>query len=191
MQPTIFSADGPAKVAPASPVRFRPEARRTWSGTRSEYPRSAAISVLFEEVAKERPDAIALAQDEVQITYEELNRRANRLAHRLRHAGIKPETMVGCYFERSAEMIVAFLAVLKAGGAYVPLDPAYPKARLDFILQDAGQPVILTKKNPSVLSDKRSEEHTSGLQSHSDLVCRLLLGKKKNKTRNDTLTERI
>src|SRR5258708_18925937 len=106
MQPTIFSADGPAKVAPAIPVRFLPEPLRTWSGTRSEYPRSAAISVLFEEVAKERPDAIALAQDEGQITYEELNRRANRLAHRLRHAGLKPETMVDGYLQRSAELTV-------------------------------------------------------------------------------------
>ena len=147
MQPMISSADGSAKVAPAVPVRFLPEPLRTWSGTRSEYPRSATVSALFEEVAKEHPDAIALAQDEVQVTYEELNRRANRLAHRLLDAGVKPETMVGCYFERSVEMIVAFLAVLKAGGAYVPLDPAYPKARLDFILQDAGQPVILTRKS--------------------------------------------
>jgi amino acid adenylation domain-containing protein len=146
MQPMISSADGSAKVAPAVPVRFLPEPLRTWSGTRSKYPRSATVSALFEEGAKEHPDAIALAQGEVQVTYEELNRRANRLAHRLRHAGVKPETMVGCYFERSVEMIVALLAVLKAGGAYVPLDPAYPKARLDFILEDAGQPVILTRK---------------------------------------------
>src|ERR1700732_5227150 len=128
----ISSADGSAKVTTAIPVRFLPEPLRTWSGIRSEYPRSATVSALFEEVANAHPGAIALAQDEIQVTYEELNRRANRLAHRLRHAGVKPDAMVGCYFERSIEMIVAFLAVLKAGGAYVPLDPAYPKARLDF-----------------------------------------------------------
>src|ERR1700730_2987677 len=147
MQPMISSADGSAKVTTAIPVRLLPEPLQTWSGTRSEFPRSATGSALFEGVDKERPDAIALAQDEVQVTYDELNRRANRLAHRLRHAGVKPEAMVGCYFERSIEMIVAFLAVLKAGGAYVPLDPAYPKARLDFILEDAGQPVIVTRKS--------------------------------------------
>src|SRR5260221_5898 len=177
MQPTIFSADGPAKVAPAIPVRFLPEPLRTWSGTRSEYPRSAAISVLFEEVAKERPDAIALVQDEGQITHEEWDRCATRLAISLRDAGIKPERTVGCYFERSAEMIVAFLAVLKAGGAYVPLDPAYPKARLDFILQDAGQPVILTRKslvssvlpedpNRIILLDDESVAFSSGSEQN-------------------------
>jgi aspartate racemase len=120
---------------------------QTWSGTRSEYPRSGTVATVFEEIAKKHPDAVALVQDDIELTYEELNKQANRLAHRLRHAGVKPETMVGCCLERSIEMIVAFLAVLKAGGAYVPLDPGYPKARLEFILEDTGNPLILTRKS--------------------------------------------
>ena len=143
MQPTISSPDGSPKPAPA----ILPEPLQTWSGTRSEYPRNGTVATVFEEIAKKHPDAIALVQDDIELTYEELNKEANRLAHRLCRAGVKPETMVGCCFERSIEMIVAFLAVLKAGGAYVPLDPGYPKARLDFILQDTDKPLILTRKS--------------------------------------------
>jgi amino acid adenylation domain-containing protein len=147
MEPMISSPDGSAKVAPAIPTQFLREPLQTWSGARTEYPRSGTVATVFEEVAKEHPAAVALVQDEIELSYEELNKRANCLAHRLRRAGVKPETMVACCLERSIEMIVAFLAVLKAGGAYVPLDPGYPKARLDFILEDTGNPLILTRKS--------------------------------------------
>jgi amino acid adenylation domain-containing protein len=145
MQPTIFSPHGTVKAPLARPVL--PEPLRNWSGTRTDFPRDASVAAVFEEVAQQHPDAVAVIQGDVQLTYERLNRRANRLAGRLRHAGVKPETMIACYFERSIELIVAFLAVLKAGGAYVPLDPAYPRARLDFILQDMRAPLILTRKS--------------------------------------------
>jgi len=145
MQPTISSPHGTVKAPLARPVL--PEPLRSWSGTRSDFPRDASAAAVFEEVAQHHPDAVALVQGNVQLTYEQLNVRANRLAGRLHRAGVKPETMVACYFERSIEMIVAFLAVLKAGGAYVPLDPAYPPARLDLILEDTGVPLILTRKS--------------------------------------------
>jgi aspartate racemase len=128
-------------------MRFLPEPLRTWSGTSSEYPRGASVATLFEEIANEHPDAVALVQDDVEVTYKELNKRANRLAHRLRSAGVVTETMVACCLDRSIEMIVALLAVLKAGGAYVPVDPAYPRARQDLILEDAGKPLITTTKS--------------------------------------------
>ena len=147
MQPMISSPDASVKVSPARPLRFLPEPLRTWSGTRSEYPRDANVATVFEQVAQLHPDAIALVQGDIQMTYEQLNRRANRLARGLRHAGVKSEAMVVCCLERSVEMIVAFLAVLKAGGAYVPLDPDYPRARLDFILEDTGTSLILTRKS--------------------------------------------
>ena len=147
MQPIISSPERSADVAPAVPLRFLPEPLRSWSGTRSEYPRNASVSMLFEEIASEHLDSIALVCGDVELTYNELNRRANRLAHRLRLAGVATESMVACCLNRSIEMIVAFLAVLKAGGAYVPLDPAYPKARLDLILEDAGKPLLITNKS--------------------------------------------
>src|SRR5258708_1298398 len=103
--------------------------------------------MLVEEIANEHPNAVAIVYGDVELTYNELNRRANRLAHRLRLAGVETETLVACCLDRSVEMIVAFLAVLKAGGAYVPLDAAYPKARRDLILEDTSNPLILTTKS--------------------------------------------
>jgi amino acid adenylation domain-containing protein len=179
MQPITFSPNGPAKFAPVSSVRSLAEPLRTWSGARTEYPRTASVSNVFEAVAKERPNAIALVQGDLQLTYEELNRRANRLAYRLRGRGVKPETMVACCFERSIEMIVAILAVLKAGGAYVPLDPAYPRARLDLSLEDAGNPLIVTRTSLAcslftehasrvVLSDGESESFPDSQQEEQN-----------------------
>jgi amino acid adenylation domain-containing protein len=129
------------------PVRFLPEPLRTWGGTSTEYPRNASVATLFEQIANAYPNSVALVFGNVELTYEELNRRANRLAHRLRSSGVDTETMVACCLRRSVEMIVAFLAILKAGGAYVPVDPAYPKARLDLILQDAGKPLLVTTRS--------------------------------------------
>jgi amino acid adenylation domain-containing protein len=92
------------------------------------------------------PDAAALAFEGQVLTYRELNRRANRLAHHLRALGVGPETLVGVCVERSPEMVVAVLATLKAGGAYVPLDPTYPPDRLAFILEDTRLSVLLTQE---------------------------------------------
>ena len=86
---------------------------------------------------------MALVFQDQQLTYQELNRRANQLAHHLRSLGVKPETRVGICVERSLEMVIGVLAILKAGGAYVPLDPDYPRDRLAFILQDCGVRLVL------------------------------------------------
>jgi amino acid adenylation domain-containing protein len=91
------------------------------------------------------PDAVAIAAPDQQITYQELNARANQLAHYLRSLGVGREVLVGLCCERSVEMIVGLLGILKAGGAYVPLDPAYPKERIAFMLEDANVSVLLTQ----------------------------------------------
>ncbi|HEX8559852.1 MAG TPA: amino acid adenylation domain-containing protein [Pyrinomonadaceae bacterium] len=115
-----------------------------WNDTRRGYPRESSIPELFEEWAARSPQAVALAFGDQMLTYEELNRRANQLAHYLRGYGVGEETRVGVCVERSVEMVVAVLGVLKAGGAYVPLDPAYPHERLLFMMDDAGARVLLT-----------------------------------------------
>lgn len=92
------------------------------------------------------PAALAIRSDTQELTFRELDRRANRLARHLQSLGVGAETPVGLYFERSADFIVGALAVLKSGGAYVPLDPAYPPARIDAILKDANVPVLLSHK---------------------------------------------
>jgi amino acid adenylation domain-containing protein/non-ribosomal peptide synthase protein (TIGR01720 family) len=108
------------------------------------FPVEERIDERFARIAAARPDAVAVTFDGDAPTYAELNARANRLAHRLVAMGVRPETRVGVALERSAELVVALLAVLKAGGAYVPLDPAYPGERIAWVLEDAGAAVLVT-----------------------------------------------
>ncbi|MCP4658739.1 MAG: amino acid adenylation domain-containing protein, partial [bacterium] len=114
-----------------------------WNDTASPYPREATIHQLFEARAAATPEAVALVFVHAQVSYRELNRRANRLAHHLRAHGVGPDVCVGMCVERSVEMLVAILGILKAGGAYVPLDPSYPAERLAFMVEDIGTPVLV------------------------------------------------
>ncbi len=116
-----------------------------WNRTDAEYPAEPCVHRLFEAQAERAPDAAAVLSGAVRLTYAELNRRADGLAHRLRGLGVGPETRVGLCLERGAEMVACVLAVLKAGGAYVPLDPAHPRDRLAWMLADSGARVLLTQ----------------------------------------------
>ena len=118
-----------------------------WNATQSDYPSGMTISGLFEDQARSSPDAVALQEDRRQVTYRELNSRANRLARYLRARGVGPESCVGVALDRSADLIVGLLAILKAGGTYVPLEVSYPRERIAFILDDARVDVILTQRS--------------------------------------------
>ena len=116
----------------------------TWNETDAEYPRERCIHELFEEQVRKTPDAIAVVQGDIELTYTELNAQANRLAHRLIEMGVRPDARVGLCVERHPRMVVGLLGVLKAGGGYVPLEPSYPKERLWELLGDAAPTVVLT-----------------------------------------------
>ena len=116
-----------------------------WNATATAYPRDRCVHQLFEEQVERTPDDIALVFEEQEMTYRELNKRANQLAHHLQKLGVQPETRVGLCMDRSLEMVVSLLGILKAGGAYVPLDLAYPRERLAFMLQDTQAPVLLAQ----------------------------------------------
>jgi len=121
-----------------------------WSSPRAAAPDTAAtIHGAFETQVARTPDGVALACGDEQLSYAELNARANRLAHFLRSQGVGNESLVGLFVDRSLDMVVALLAVLKAGGAYLPLDPSYPKDRLAFMLEDARPAVLLTQQRLS------------------------------------------
>ncbi|WP_230458631.1 non-ribosomal peptide synthetase [Microcystis aeruginosa] len=111
-----------------------------------DYPVTKCLHQLFEEQVKRTPDAVAVLCSGEQLTYNELNCRANQLAHYLQSLGVKPDQLVGICLERSLEMIVGLLGILKAGGAYLPLDPEYPSERLSFMLEDAQLSVLLTQQ---------------------------------------------
>ncbi|MDZ8065210.1 MAG: amino acid adenylation domain-containing protein [Nostoc sp. DedQUE08] len=117
-----------------------------WNDTQTDDPIDKCIHQLFEEQVERTPDAVAVEFENQQLTYHELNCRANQLAHYLKSLGVKPDVLVGLCVERSLEMVVGLLGILKAGGAYVPLDPDYPIERLHFMLEDTQVKVLLTQK---------------------------------------------
>ena len=116
-----------------------------WNETKTDYPANAPIHELFEAQARRTPDAVAVEYEGRQLTYGELNARANQVAHYLARHGVGPDLMVGICVERSLDMVVGILGILKAGGAYVPLDPDYPAPRLTFMLDDTAAPLLLTQ----------------------------------------------
>ena len=117
-----------------------------WNRTQADYPADKTIHALFEEQAVKSPSAIAVEAGGKQLSYAELNRQANQLAHELQKLGVKPGVMAGICTNRSADMLVGVLAIMKAGGAYVPMDPAFPKERLGYMVADARMPVIVTQQ---------------------------------------------
>lgn len=133
-----------------------------WNATESEYDPTVCLHQLIEAQVERSPDAIAVSFAEKQLTYRELNHRANQLAHYLQKLGVQPEVLVGICIERSLDMLVGLLGILKAGAAYVPLDPSYPQERLEFILSDSQVPVLLTD-NQKLFAD----------DGHRKVVCLL------------------
>ncbi|MEW5928487.1 MAG: amino acid adenylation domain-containing protein, partial [Gemmatimonadota bacterium] len=119
-----------------------------WTDTGADYP-AACLHELFAAQAARTPDAAAVRFAGRAVTYAELERSANRLAHHLRAHGVGPESRVGLCVERTPEMLAAMLAILKAGGAYVPLDPAYPAGRLEYMLEDAGARLVVSQSAPA------------------------------------------
>jgi amino acid adenylation domain-containing protein/thioester reductase-like protein len=122
-----------------------------WNDTKSDYPSDKCVHQLFEEQVARTPDAVAVVFEDKSLSYGELNRRSNRLAHYLRELGVKPDDRIALCIEPSLEMTVGLLGVLKAGGSYVPLDPAYPPERLRFIIEDSAPLAVLTQNHLSAL----------------------------------------
>ncbi|MEO7020169.1 MAG: amino acid adenylation domain-containing protein [Ktedonobacteraceae bacterium] len=151
-------------VSPHQPLRLadislmaedeRQQVLVEWNTTSATYSSDICIHTLFEEQVERSPGAIAVVAGDEYLTYRELNRRSNALAHHLREMGVGPEALVCICMERSLELLIGLLATLKAGGAYVPLDPAYPPDRLAYMLQDtqaaqqgaSQRPVLLTQQ---------------------------------------------
>ncbi|PIG93642.1 non-ribosomal peptide synthetase [Gloeocapsopsis sp. IPPAS B-1203] len=117
----------------------------TWQQIECHYPSDKCLHQLFEAQVEQTPNAVAIVFENEQLTYRELNQKANQLAHHLHSLGIKTQAKVGLCVERSIEMVVGILGILKAGAAYVPIDPNYPQQRLEFILADAQVELLLTQ----------------------------------------------
>jgi amino acid adenylation domain-containing protein/non-ribosomal peptide synthase protein (TIGR01720 family) len=141
-------ADAPDARLSELPLLGEEEERRLleWNQTEVGEPATGGIHRVFEARVAEQPDAVALVHRGRATTYDELNRRSNRVAHVLQAMGVGPDVLVGLSAERGTDRIVGLLGILKAGGAYLPLDPEYPRERLAFMLEDAGVPVLVTQE---------------------------------------------
>ena len=143
---------GDGENLPVGKLNILPQEERNrvlfqWNETQVHYPRDRCLHELFERQVEQTPDSVALVFEGKQLTYRELNGRANQLANFLRSLGVGPEVLVGIFMERSLEMVIAIYGILKAGGAYLPLDPEYPPERVAFMARDAKASVLLTQKH--------------------------------------------
>ncbi|WGV25119.1 non-ribosomal peptide synthetase [Halotia branconii] len=143
---------------------------REWNATAADYPINRCIHQLFEEQVANNPQALAVVYDKQQLTYQELNQQANKIAHHLQRLGVKPDIPVGICVERSQEAMIAILGTLKAGGVCVPLDPHYPPERLAFMLKDSQAPVVLTQSRWRSLLEGSSAHHLIMLDDDGDEI---------------------
>jgi amino acid adenylation domain-containing protein len=117
-----------------------------WQGKKARFPLEKSIARLFEEQVDKAPGRLAVIFENEQLTYQELNDRANQLAHHLKELGIEKDNLIGVFLERSLESVISILAILKTGCVYLPLDPTYPEERIRFMLDDSRARLILTRK---------------------------------------------
>src|SRR5262245_2832938 len=165
-------ATDPSRLVPCIPILPEEERERVlvqWNGPVVEYPHAQSVHHLFEAQVEHEPGKTAIVCSGKQLSYGELNERANQLAHYLGRLGVGSETLVGICVDRSIEMIVGLLGILKAGGAYVPLDPEYPTERLAFMMQNAQAPILLTQEHLRANLPKHTAEVVY-LDSSWDLI---------------------
>ncbi|MFI6802661.1 amino acid adenylation domain-containing protein [Streptosporangium canum] len=145
--PVAISPSAPVAISPSAPVAISPSAPVPPPAL-SVPPPAATITAAFAEQVARTPDAEAVVSGATSLTYAELNGRANLLAHRLIGLGVRAETPVAVLLERSADVVVATLAIAKAGGAYVPVHHGHPADRMSWVMADTGAPVLVTDRDP-------------------------------------------
>lgn len=143
-----------------------------WNATSPAHPINRCIHQLFEEQVKKTPQALAVVYENQQLTYQELNQQANKIAHYLQRFGVKPDVPVGICVERSLAAAIAILGTLKAGGVCVPLDPTYPPERLAFMLNDSQAPVVLTQTRWKSLLDDNLAHRLIVLDEDEDEIAK-------------------
>jgi amino acid adenylation domain-containing protein/FkbM family methyltransferase len=163
----------PTQRVSALPILTHEERRQLLpTDTLPVYPQSICLHELFEQQVREHPDAIALVFKNERLTYQQLNARANQLAHHLQSLGVGPDVLVALCLDQSLELVVGILGILKAGGAYVPLDPAAPTARLAYVLADTSAKVLLTKKDLQERLPEALPVNTVYLDAEAEILAR-------------------
>jgi amino acid adenylation domain-containing protein len=147
LQNIVTDPDQQIATLPLLTPAERRQILEEWNDTSKSHPQNQCLHSLFEAQAAQTPDRVAVVSEDHQMTYQELNERANQLAHYLWGLGVGPESLVALCLERSLEMIIGVLGILKAGCAYVPIDPDAPAERVAFVLRDARATVLLTQQS--------------------------------------------
>src|SRR4030095_6360354 len=129
-------------MTPELPASATKSQRTQSELTLQSFDLGACLHERFEQQVERTPDAVALVWEDESLSYAQLNRRANWLAHHLRELGVTADQLVGLHIERGIEMVVGIIGILKAGAAYLPLDPVYPRDRVAFMLEDSGVQVV-------------------------------------------------
>ncbi|MBV9791122.1 MAG: AMP-binding protein, partial [Chloroflexi bacterium] len=173
LESVLATPDAPLATIPLLSSPEYQQLVYAWNATGADYPADQTLHTLFERHAARTPDVVAVVcgagtRERVELTYAELNARANQLAHHLQALGVGSDVRVGLCFDRSIELIIGMLAVLKAGAAYVPLDPNYPAERIAVMLEDAAALVVLTQQG---LADRFNGLEATILRLDSDWDC--------------------
>ncbi len=147
LEGVVAGPEQPLSSLPLLTEQERHQLLVEWNTPQVEYFQGRCVHELFEEQVERTPEAVAVVCEEQQLTYGELNQRANHLAHHLRQLGVRAEVPVGICVERSPEMVIGLLGILKAGGIHVPMDPTQPAERITFMAEDTGMPVLLTQQH--------------------------------------------
>jgi tyrocidine synthetase-3 len=170
----VHSPDQPIQDLDYLSVQEKLELLHTFNNTQTSYPAEKTIAALFEEQVSKTPDNIALVFQGMEITYSQLNKKANRLSHYLRSRyNIVPDDLIGILQERSDWIVISVLAIFKSGGAYVPIDPAYPQERIDYMKTDSGCRVILDEKELvefCITENKYDQDNPAAVNKPEDLA---------------------
>ncbi|MEA5465540.1 non-ribosomal peptide synthetase/type I polyketide synthase [Leptothoe sp. PORK10 BA2] len=142
----ITNPDQSVQELPMLTPAERQRLLKDWNNTATDYPADQCIHQLVEIQAAQNPEAVALIFDGEELTYGDLNKRSNQLAHHLQSMGVEPDGLVGFCVERSLDMVVGLLGILKAGGCYVPIDPAYPNDRIAYMVEASNLSILLTQQ---------------------------------------------
>jgi len=174
-------ADPDRRISSAPLSAGEQEKLREWNNTTRTFPNYGYVHERFEKFAETNPDQVVIVDGAESISYRDLNRRANQLAHYLKRRGIKPGCFVAILLDRSIDLIVSLVATLKTGASYIPLDPSYPRERLSIMLRESFAPLVVTKSEfaesipsfiPQIQIDKSwdviAKEEVCNLPSHSD-----------------------
>ncbi|PHM61079.1 non-ribosomal peptide synthetase [Xenorhabdus ishibashii] len=170
---TSLEMSSPAQIKianlPILPDIERQQVLMDFNTTQVEFPQDILIHQLFEAQVRRTPDATAVVFEEQSLSYDELNKRANRLAHHLVALGVRPDDRVAVCIDRSLEMVVGLLGILKAGGAFVPLDPTYPTPRLTYMLNDSAPVVLVTQATMPEIGSRHLPTILLDISGHSVL----------------------